>query len=54
LDESEPAEQILVARFEEDAASAEPRASARRRSRFAPLLRVLALIGFLVAAVLAH
>ena len=55
LDESEPAEQILVARFEDDAALAEPRAGARRRARFVPLIsRGLALIGFLIAAVVAH
>ncbi|MFY9860485.1 MAG: hypothetical protein WA668_06855 [Candidatus Cybelea sp.] len=55
LDESEPAEQVLVARFEEDGALGEPRGGARRRVRFGPLaLRILALIGFLAAAVLAH
>ncbi|HEY2475263.1 MAG TPA: hypothetical protein VGI19_10725 [Candidatus Cybelea sp.] len=55
LEESEPAEQILVARFEEDAALGEPRGTSPRRTRAGlPLPWVLAAVGFLLAAVVAH
>lgn len=55
LEESEPAEQILVARFEEDAALAEPRGTGARRAQAGlPLPWILAAVGFLLAAVVAH
>jgi hypothetical protein len=55
LEESEPAEQILVARFEDDAALADPRDAGAHRPRAGlPLPWVLAAVGFLLAAVIAH
>ncbi|HEX4013884.1 MAG TPA: hypothetical protein VHX17_08355 [Candidatus Cybelea sp.] len=54
LEESELAEQVLVARFEDDGAPAPLRVTSARLRFWPLLLRGLALIGFVAAAVIAH